>query len=651
MNRRLIRALARCAAAMAMAYPRLAAQSPDSTALPRIVVTATRVAAPIAADVLAAAVLDRPTLVRSGVRDVAEALRLLPGVAVVRSGGGGAQASLFVRGGESDYVRVLVDGVPVNDPGGAIDIGWLTLDDVDRIEMVRGPASVLYGTDAVTGVVQIFTRDGRAGSSMAAGAEAGSHGASRLDIALGGARGPASGSLSGARQGHDGWLAFNNDFRQDVFAARGRVGSPQVGTAAVSLRTSDEEFHYPTDGAGRVEDRNAYRRDHRTLVSAAVSRAFGVRVDASLTYASFQGKGRTDDVPDGPADTLGFHAYRSAAGLRRHVTDGHLDVRLTTNTLVTFGGERMRETQRSSDSSNFDLARNVFSARRDNRAIYAQVLADRGPASLSAGWRYDDNDVFGAFRTARVGAAWRAWRGGALRFAAGSGFKAPTFYETFNTAFAVGNRQLVPERSRSWEAGLRHTALAGRLTVAATWFDQRFRDLIQYTYKAPDLPNYFNVAAASARGLELEVGATASPRLRTTLTTTLLRTRVDDPGFDTGDAATFVKGRPLLRRPRHTTAIHVATVPAAATSIDVLARHVGPRDDRDFSVSPALPATLPAYTRVDVTATRRLLSVGDDAEMRLLARAENVFGVAFQEIVNFPGLGRVVTVGVRFDGR
>src|SRR6266568_1335812 len=149
-------------AALAVAPLLLYAQEPSDTArLGPIVVTAERLPIPAAAVPAAVTVLSGAALRAQGIRSVADALRTVPGVTVVATGSFGAQTSLFVRGGEIDYVKVLSDGVPQNQPGGAYDFAHLTLDGVDRIEVVRGPVSVLYGSDAVAGVVQIFTRSGR----------------------------------------------------------------------------------------------------------------------------------------------------------------------------------------------------------------------------------------------------------------------------------------------------------------------------------------------------------------------------------------------------------------------------------------------------------------------------------------------------------
>src|SRR5437899_7402004 len=138
----------------------VAAQEPDTIVLNPVLVTATRVPTPVDAVTAAVTVVSGRELQLRGIRTVAEALRTVPGAAVVETGSYGGQTSLFLRGGESDYVKVLIDGVPVNQPGGAFDFSSLTTDNVDRVEIVRGPASVLYGSDAVSGVGQSLTRRG-----------------------------------------------------------------------------------------------------------------------------------------------------------------------------------------------------------------------------------------------------------------------------------------------------------------------------------------------------------------------------------------------------------------------------------------------------------------------------------------------------------
>ncbi|MYH47964.1 MAG: TonB-dependent receptor, partial [Gammaproteobacteria bacterium] len=149
--------LAAAVATACLAVP-VAAQGPGN--LQGLVVTANRLPQPEWAAAAHTTILYGAELERAGIEYVADALRQLPGAALVRGGSFGAITSLFLRGGESDYVQVLIDGVRVNEPGGAFDFASLTTDNVERIEVVRGPASALYGSEAVSGVIQIFTRRG-----------------------------------------------------------------------------------------------------------------------------------------------------------------------------------------------------------------------------------------------------------------------------------------------------------------------------------------------------------------------------------------------------------------------------------------------------------------------------------------------------------
>ena len=652
------RALA--AFAVAASGTAAAAQRADSTSLPRVVVTATRVETSLGSRLSSVAVLEGDSLRRMGVQNLADALRLVPGVSIARSGGQGAQTSIFMRGGESDYVRVLVDGVPMNDPGGSIDLAHFSLDDVERIEVVRGPVSVLYGTDAVAGVIQIFTRQssgergiggGTTVTSVDAAARLGSYDARAGDVSLGVGGPRAGGTLAVSTARSDGILPFNNQYRDDGAIARAVLRGERGSRLAISGRLKDDVYHYPTDGAGAVVDQNAYRSDRRTSVAVDAEQPLGARLKAVASFTALEGDGRTEDAPDSPADTLGFFAYRSAGSVRRRVADGRLELSVAPSTVASLGAEWSLEKQRNTDTSSFGGPRTHFAAERANHALYGQLLGERGRLSYVIGGRYDDNETFGIFRTARAAASVQAWSGGTLRASIGTAFKAPTFLETFSSAFSTGNPALVPERARSWELGAEQVFSPGRLTLTAAWFQQQFHDLIQYTFQVdPSAPNYFNVAAASARGLELEVIGQPASGIQARASTTFLRTRVEDAGFDSGEGATFVEGQPLLRRPAVSATLALRATRSPRVTFDVSATYVGARDDRDFSTFPATPIELEGYVRVDAAAAYRIgEATGSGIATTLLLRADNLLGEEYQEVFAFPAPKRVVTIGLRME--
>jgi vitamin B12 transporter len=232
-----------------------------------------------------------------------------------------------------------------------------------------------------------------------------------------------------------------------------------------------------------------------------------------------------------------------------------------------------------------------------------------------------------------------------LRAAIGRAFREPTFAESFGSGFGDrGNPDLVPERSRGWEVGA-DQRLGASLRLGATWFDQRFHDMIQYTFVSagPDDPNYFNVGAARARGLELSTEI-ATGALLLGASYTRLFTDVLDPGL--ASDASFVEGETLLRRPGHTAAA-TARYQIQGGSLGLTLRRVGERDDLDFGAGfPAPRITLPAHTTVDLAAERRLPGSGA-ASWDLILRAENLLDARYEAIRGFPAPGRLVSLGLR----
>lgn len=628
-----------------------AAQEPrDTFDLAEIVVTVTRLPIPRAAAAAHVTVITGEELRAAGVDHVLEALRALPGAAVVQSGSFGGVTSLFLRGGESDYVQVLVDGVPVNEPGGAFNFATLTADNVERIEVVRGPASALYGSDAMTGVVQIFTRRGQGAPRVSFGFKAGTFGTVGWNADLSGGE-AAEYAFSLSRFSSDGILEFNNDYQNTVLS--GRVGlepDPQT-EAALTLRYSDHEFHVPTDGAGNLVDENAFEFGNGLTLGLELARRFSDRLKGHLLLTTYESNGGFDDRPDGPSDTLEFFAFRSLDDVRRRTADARVDVRHAENAILTAGVELEEQTQRSFNEfeSEFGPGSGSFQVERWNRAYYGQIFADLASRlALTGGVRLEDNDAFGTFATYRIGAAYHTPAGTRVRASVGTALKEPTFSENFATGFVLGNPDLEPERARSWEIGLEQELAARRWTLSATFFEQRFRDLIQFTAVPPDSggPNFFNVAAAEARGIEIALRLHAISRLTLAVDYTYLDTEVTDPGFQS--AADFLEGERLLRRPTYSGRIHAGYRLSDRGSVALKVHHVGERDDLDFSGFPFQRVVLPAYTRVDLAAQYELYAArGQLPGLTLTLRLDNALDRSYEEVKNFPARGRTLLLGGR----
>ncbi len=596
-----------------------------------IVVTATRTAIALDRVPASVTVLGGEQLRAQGITTVADALRQVPGVALAQSASWGTTTSLFIRGGESKFTKVLVDGVPVNEAGGAFDFSTLTTDNVERIEIVRGPASVLYGSDAVAGVVQIFTRRGTRGMHGDLAARGGGFGTSELEASARGAATPGRSavdwSVGGARQRTNGYQAFNSGFANNSASALLRAAQGPA-EAALSVRYNDVALHFPTNGSGEVVDSNAVHREDRVAVGLDAGLHLSSLVTLHAMLASNDVHGVTDDRPDSPGDSLGYY-YSTGDRTRRRSGDLRLSLALPSGSQLTLGGRVEREWQASATASNY--GDNGFTAARRTSGAYAQLLlqpADRITATL--GGRYEHNERFGDFLTWRAGASSHLGAGTRIHASAGTAFREPTFLENYGSDFVIGNPSLKPEHSLSVDAGVEQVVVDG-VTVGATWFANSFRDLIDYVYSATE-PNYFNLARTRSRGVELEAHAELPAGLHADAEYTYLDARVVSPGASSASTALFAPDARLLRRPMHTLDAG-AGVRTPRGALDVRTRRVGPRDDvfyaPDFSSSRVV---LPAYTSVDLSGDLPITPYGRRGVAALTMRLENLFDAHYTEV-------------------
>lgn len=618
--------------------------------LPPTVITATRLPTPITAQTATVTVLDAAQLRDEGVTHVGDALKRVPGIAMARSSGIGSQHTVFLRGGQGNYVRVLVDGVAINEPGGTLDLGRLTLDDVERIEVVRGPASVLYGSEAVTGVIQIITKRGGGGTRWRSELGTGSFGTQRGSLGASGGLGRVGWTLQADRHAMDGVLAFNNAYRNDGVSAALDVAVDAKTDIRLNGRFNNSMYEYPTGSSGALEDRNAERTENRVLAGLDVARRWTERLETRAQYTWMDLLPRTNDGPDDAGDTLGFYGYYARGAVKRRLADLRSTLRIGDAQYLSVGAEWSRDQERSTSVSvsEFGDFPDTLRAARENRALYAQVLGERGRFSYTVGGRLDENSAFGSFRTARVGAGWRLNDAVRIRSSAGTAFKAPNFFENFAGGFTVGNPDLRPEESRSADLGVDVTLATG-LRFSLTGFTQRFTNLIQYNGAVPfGTPNYENIVAANAGGVEFEVTLPRVGGIEPQLGHTWTSTRVAQAGFDTTSSATFVAGGRLLRRPANVTTLQLRRAIGALGSVSAVIVRTGDREDRDFSTFPAGVVVLGAFTTVDLAADLRLPGrLGDAA--RLVLRADNATDVRFTQVQGFQSPGRILYAGLRLE--
>ena len=618
-------------------------QPQDTVVLPPVVVTATRV--PLPADMLSSAVtvLRGSDLVADGIRTVADALQLVPGATIVETGSFGGQTSLFMRGGESDYVKVLLDGVPLNQPGGGIDLANLTTDNIDRIEILRGPASVLYGSDAMTGVVQIFTKKGGGGSAGARlGGElrAGTYGSEDGALEVAGRTGKMGYSARVSRFSSDGLYPYNNQYRNSVVSAGFEFAPDARSDVSLTYRYGDDIYHIPTNGAGVPVDSNQRAAERGPQLSLNAGHRFGQdrRLEVRVIGAVREARMFFNDEPDSPGED---GAFWSQDFVRRATATSLVTWHARGAITVTGGLEYEDQRQRGTSefSASFGTFPDSIQVQRHNTGYFAQGVITAGGAAITVGGRLDDNSQFGTHATYRAGIVYRLLERTRVRFSGGTGFKEPTFFENFAQGFVLGNPNLDPERSTSWEAGVEQGLGGNRGSITVTYFTQRFRDLIEFNPAPPaGQPNYFNVNGAIANGIETAIAVNLSAAVAFSLRYTYLHTRVEKSGSNDPDGL-FVSGEALIRRPGHAVSPEL-TANSGRVHLTLGGRWVGSRDDLDFNRPVGQRrVVLDPYARVNLAAEYHL------DRIVLSGRVENLFNDQTQEIAGFKPRGGTVLFG------
>jgi vitamin B12 transporter len=575
----------------------------------------------------------------------------VPGANVARSGGVGAQGTVFLRGGASNFARVLVDGVPVNEPGGAWNFGPQLAFELERVEVVKGAASSLYSTDALAGVVHLSTRRPVLGEapSLRAEAEAGSFSWQRY---AGGTSG-----RSGAYDWNLGLQHLDTDNEQPNSRFEATSGALTAGAALgersnlrLVVRVDDSELGTPGPTAYGRPDRDA-SFDFTSVVSGVSFRHAGSRVAHSLRA----GFATTDQLSHNPLDSGSFlpragdqvasfpySDFPDPLGFQndtKRLSAGYqADVQANARNLVTVGLDLEHESGEIGSRSG-----DLLTPSRTNVGAYLQDRLAVGRLFAAAGARVERNDSFGTKLVPRVAFAYRA-RGGndatTLRASAAAGIKEPDFFQSFGTSpFALGNPDLKPERSRTFDVGIEQRLFAGRARADVSYFHHDYHDQIAYQYDfATNTGTYINLGKTRGQGLEVAVAASPVHRLSLSAEYTYLDSEVliSTSSFD----PVYAEGQPLLRRPKHQGSLS-ARYTGERVSVGTSLVRVGERADSDF-VGIGLTSNA-AYTRVDARVHARLLS-----GLSAYVVSENLFDRQYQEILGYPALGRSVRVGLRY---
>ncbi|MCB0323431.1 MAG: TonB-dependent receptor [Bdellovibrionales bacterium] len=580
-----------------------------------VVVTATRTSESQATIGSSVSVITRDEIEAKHADSVLELLRSRPGVTVVQSGGPGRIASVLLRGAESDHTLVLIDGVRVNDnTSGQFDFGTLTTDNIERIEIVRGSQSVLYGSEALGGVINIITRTGTSEPRATGAAEGGSFG-SQLYRASGSSKlGRLESSAGVSYRRTDGISAANSSrgnqeddaYENFTFDTRQGLTVGEDGRADVTFRFTDSEaeldgFDFtgiPTDLRDFVQERDS--------LTAAVS----LRKPVNEWLTPLVELAVSDDDTTGTDPETDFNNY--VIDSQTLTVRTQLDAALGDDNTLT-GGFQFEQRE--------GVNRGSFDEERDVRSFYLQDQQAFGDELfLTAGIRFDNHAGFGEATTYRTTAAYLIPDiGSRLHGSFGTGFKAPSFNELFFPGF--GNPDLDEEKSLSFDVGWEQNLFEEQVVVDATFFYSEFDDLIDFnteTFTA------VNVKEAEAYGFETTLETELHPAVRTLLSYTFTESE---------DKAT---GALLSRRPRHQASLDLFLQPQERIEIVTTLLLVHSRRDSGG-------VRMDDYERVDLTASYELTPMFEP-----YLRIENLFDDDYEEIPGYGTPGFSVYGGLAF---
>jgi vitamin B12 transporter len=608
------------------------ATATDAESLQQVVVVATRLPTPTDEIASSVTIITAEQIEASQERTLADVLKNVPGLNLVQSGGPGDQTSIFMRGTNSNHTKILIDGIDLSDPSnanGAFDFGQLLTPDIERIEVLRGPQSGLYGSDAIGGVINIITKSGQGPAQVAAGLEGGSFSTFNQAAGVGGS---ADALHYAANVGHfhagstpvtpldllaPGEARINDYY--DNLTASTKLGYDlsrdfDVGLVArytdTHLRNTGEDYStFPAFPAAEQSDSNftAYHvrgTAHLVLMDGFFEQTLGV------TYSHNKTEYIAPETP--PAFNIGERTKGDWLGA----------FKFSASQTLVLGAEYNRE----------EISE-PLSDTMSTKAGFAELQSKLGDSFYSAlNVRYDDNDRFGSKVTFRIAPTYTIVSTGTqLKASVGTGFKAPTLSQLFQDfpPFFYANPDLKPETSTGWDAGFEQGVAGNTVRFGVTYFHNDIKNLIGSN---DTFTSWANVGRAMTEGVESFLWYRPSKALSL---------RIDYTYTEAKDETT---GQELLRRPKHKGSVDANWQVTDPFSLDLTVLTVSSWVDgnRDFSVS---PLEAPGYTTVNLAGNYAL-----SPRILLFGRMTNMLDRHYQIPTGFlaPGFGAYAGVKVTF---
>jgi vitamin B12 transporter len=571
-------------------------------------------------------------------RNALNAIRQLPGVDVVQSGGNGGNAGVFLRGGNSEHTLVLLDGIELNNPATAnrsFNLANLTLENIDRIEVVRGPQSTVYGSDAMGGVINLISKKAAKGVKANISSEAGSYnsftqignvsyGGDKFDVSTGITRQDIGGiSSADARYGNK----EQDDYQNTSLSNRLRFEPLKGYEATNTLRYTRSHSNLDNGGGAGFDDPNRWIRNEEFFTRGDISAKY---LSDTLTPSAYIAYTRhsLDDVnsPDSNSIELLNSNYSGdivTVGSRaKWAPNESFNAVLGAETQ----GERASSSYRSDgafgpfEDNLYGTGARTNSFYLESRALYNQK------AYIDAGVRHDNHSIFGDRTTFKVAPAVHISDSIKLRGSVGTGFKAPSLVQLYSS---YGNKDLKAETVTGWDVGVDQEIVKDTLTGTLTFFNNSYDELITFS------PSTFvleNISKAATHGIEVgsnwEICDALSMRVAYTYT----------------DTENDTTGESLLRRPRNKNSLTIVYKPTDRFRAQVQWRLYSSRFDSDFNAYPPQRVALGGYGLVDIAASYKL-----NQTLELFSRIDNLFDQEYQEVLGYGAMGAAAYAGLKVD--
>jgi vitamin B12 transporter len=573
-----------------------------------------------------------------GETTVAEALRHIPGLDVVQSGGAGGNVAVFMRGANSEHTLMLLDGIELNNPGStsrSFSLANFSLENVERIEVIRGPQSTIYGSDALGGVINIITRRGKKPGAIVS-SEAGGYGQFTQQGSVWGGTDEWQGSFGVTRKDVDSFSAADERFGNDeddghgLTSLTGRTSWRPLDHLEASVVGRYGRSYAAIDNGGgpggddpnrRLKNKEAFVRGQiqTDVLDKALAQTVGI------SYSDHFLRDNNDTDPLHPTDLL---RSRYQGSLLK--TDVANTWRIDDSFQLVTGAEWERERATSqffSDGEFGPFTSDLEPADVSMRGLFAEGRADVDEIFFAnAGIRIDDHSIFGERTTWRLSPSVRMGEGGTrLKGSVGTGFKAPSLVQLYSS---FGNPELRPEESTGWDLGVEQSFLDDDAVVSVTFFRNTFDNLVTFNSSTFLLDN---VANASTEGFEV----TGRYRLSSAWEFS--------GGYTYTDSEDATTGQSLLRRPRNKFVFDAAYNVTEALTIRAFARLVGQAFDNDFSTAVPTRVRLGGYMTMNVAVNFKL-----SESFELFSRVENLFDKEYQEVDGFNTSGVAGFGGIRF---